>query len=648
VHAAVTGGTPTFYALAGNCNGFGGALWRYTGTAAGGTWTRADTGLTSVAVYAVDPNNPNNLYAADLALAGPRMVFSTNGGAAWNPDPELDALMTANGAFLYQNQGGPTDFAISNFGGYSQPSLLAYNPGNGNHIVAGGRDSGVFFSSDGGQNWGLLTDPLNPGGSGLAHLPRPFHAYFDNNTANEVNLYVGTEGRGVWRFVIHLPTANAGGPYVTNEGTDVVLNGSGSDPDGAALSFAWDLDNDGQFDDAFTANPTFDQVGQDGVYPIALKVSAGGAYDIDATTVTVNNVTPTVTLNQTGPVDEGDPITVIGVISDPGWLDILTATIDWGDGSPVTPISGVLENNRPDATLTFTVAHVFGDNGTFNATICGSDDDSTACGMIALQVDNVDPTAEIDETDTTVINGIPTFLAHAGEPIEFRGRSTDPGSDDLYLSWDWDDGLPSPDVTTIYLVNPPNPDPFPSPSIQPRDVTDVQEHAFGEACLYQISFLAEDDDGGTADDRAMVIITGNADRAQHEGYWQHQFSRNGNTDFDDGTLECYLLIVDYVSNVFNEARDASTIEAAFDVLFLQQNAGSEIEQLDRELLTVWLNFANGALEYDQLVDTDQDNVPDTQLWAVIAAAEAVRLDASATPEQLREQTRIVHQLNNAR
>lgn len=279
-------------------------------------------------------------------------------------------------------------------------------------------------------------------------------------------------------------------------------------------------------------------------------------------------------------------------------------------------------------------SHQYGDNGVFPVSVTVTDDDGrVGSDSFNLNVNNIAPTAEINISGATLVNGIPTLLAHSGTPLDFSGHSQDPGSDDLFLSWDWDDGPPSPDMTTEYLVNPPDSDPFPSPDVQSRDVTDDQTHTFSDACLYEISFLADDDDGGHGEDQAFVVITGNADKTRSEGYWQHQYSGNGNIDFDQQTLECYLAIGGFMSMVFDEERDASTIQKAYDVLFLKQNKGSEAEKFDRELLTLWLNFANGAIEFNEFSD-------------IVTTAEGVRLDTNATDKEIKDQTRILHQINN--
>ena len=91
------------------------------------------------------------------------------------------------------------------------------------------------------------------------------------------------------------------------------------------------------------------------------------------------------------------------------------------------------------------------------------DDTGTGSASFTLNVANVAPTATIDDSGYTLVNGVPTVIAHVGEPVQVSGRSTDPGSDDLALSWDWDDGVPAPDVTTTYLANPPGIGPRPEP-----------------------------------------------------------------------------------------------------------------------------------------------------------------------------------------
>ena len=657
VQTAVAGGTPTFYAQTTCIGGPGSApetqgssqLWTYQGTGTGGTWTRIDNnGLAGgLGIFAVDPNDPNRLYASNLSgIAGVRMVFSTDGGLNWQFDPELDSMMTGNGTFLYQTQQGPTNF--STFNGYEQPTLVAYDPEDSDIMVAGGRDSGVFLSTNGGADWSLLTDQANPSASGKKLLTHPFFAYFDHEPASRVNIYIGTRGHGVWRISLGIPTVSLA-DETTDEGQDVTLTATANDPDGQPLTYAWSFDGDGVFDDgANSATVNFDRVGQDGVYPVSVKVTdPDGAFSVATANVTVNNVAPTVTVDSDAPKPENSAVTVSGKVSDPGWLDPLTATIDWDDGTPVANISGTLENVRPDATLTFSVSHTYGDNGTFDAEVCGSDDDTTTCTNISLTITNVDPTAVIDETNTVLINGMPTFIAHAGETIDFSGRSQDPGSDDLTLTWDWDDGPPAPDESTTYLndpVNFPAGDPFPSPTINPRDVTDTKSHAFADACFYEIVFGARDDDGGTGSDTAKVIITGNADATRSAGFWQNQYVLGRATMFPPATLMCYLEIIGYMSLVFDEVVDASTFAKAYAILSAGGSADAKT-QLDRQLLAAWLNFANGSLDLDELVDTDGKKGLDTTFYAAVMAAETVRLNPASTRAELLAQKDILERIN---
>jgi uncharacterized repeat protein (TIGR01451 family) len=198
--SASSTGTPVFYLQVNNCDNRGGSqLWRYSGISPGGTWDRVDDniGPGGVGVNAVDPSDPNRLYAVQTQ-ANPRMVRSTDSGQTWTPDPRLDAMMTGNGAFAYRTTTGPTDF--TGFNGYVQPTLLAFDPDDPNTIVAGGHDSGVFISTDDGTTWSLMTDPLTPHLSGKPHLPQPRFGYFDHEAGSPTQIYIGTQGRGAWRL----------------------------------------------------------------------------------------------------------------------------------------------------------------------------------------------------------------------------------------------------------------------------------------------------------------------------------------------------------------------------------------------------------------------------------------------------------------
>ena len=185
-----------------------------------------------------------------------------------------------------------------------------------------------------------------------------------------------------------------------------------------------------------------------------------------------------------------------------------------------------------------------------------------------MTITNVNPTATINETGTTNVNGTPVFFAHLGVPIAFKGNATDPGSDDLTLRWNWDDGGSPIDASLTSLNNLAfNPDPDPSPTINPRNVNFDQSHAFGLACAYDVEFSALDDDDGSALDSVKVIITGSpANHDKSAGFWAHEYQSASGDEISPITLSCYLEIAGFLSRVFNEVRNASTFAAARSVL----------------------------------------------------------------------------------
>ncbi|MDY0908136.1 M36 family metallopeptidase [Microbacterium sp. CFBP9034] len=445
-----------------------------------------------------------------------------------------------------------------------------------------------------------------------------------------------------------LPEADAGGPYVTLEGTNIALDGSGSsagtDPSaGAITAYAWDLDDDGQYDDATGPTPSFTTVGQDGVFTVGLEVTDDfGNTDTDSTTVTVTNVAPTVSIDAITPIDELGTVTVSGTVTDPGWLDDLSATISYDDGVAPVALAGVEENTRPDATLTFSVQHQYGDNGNFTVRVCAADDDTTDnCDTAVAAVANVDPTATIDTAAEEVYDGVSAFILEAGEELAVPAGSTDPGSDDLTLTWDWGDG--SSDSQTS-LVNPPVTDPAKSPSVQPRDITLEETHTYGDACVFELGVTAEDDDGGvSATDTAVVVVTGNATVSKGHGWWLNQYRVKKSNDFTAAELQCYLDIVGYFSLVFSEEKDASTRAAA--TLVLNNPAKSPAHVIfDQHALGAWLNFANGSVSLSTPVDSDGNGTLDSTFGAVMLTAETIRVNPASTSTQIKAQKDIVERI----
>jgi len=626
--------------------------------------------------------NDGNLYvvfATDpVGLTDQSDVFfsrSTNNGANWSAMVQMGA------------GGGATDqfephLAVADNGDVGVAWYDRRNDVANNFNI----DVYTAFSSNGGAGFGALTQvtdvsfgvpQLNPyftGGTATCYMGEYlaiagqgggfYYVWGDNRNIVTTAAWPAPNGRpdpdvffDVFPGPSNLAPVVSVDPAAGNEGSAIGLSGTVTDADGDFLFFSWavvplagvDAGATCSFTNDTTLTPTV-TCSDDGTYTVTLTAAGdpSGLPVSSSNTLTVANVAPSVTATTAdATIDEGDSYTMAAAFSDPGWNDTYTGSIDWDfPGESPEAFAPIVTNpGPPEDQGTIGGTRQYGDNGVFTIT-ARVDDDNGAFGSdsVTVTVNNVAPTADIDETGTILINGVPTFLTSAGDPLDLSANSTDPGSDDLTLTWDWDDGPPAPDVTVLNLADPPGTDPLPSPDVDPRDVTDDQTHTFDDACRYDIVFTSTDDDGGGATDAVVVIIVGNEGEIRSAGYWLHQYRGNGTLAFTDEELECQLAIIDFVSTIFSEVRAAATIDEALDVLFV--NGRSDMEELlDRQLLAALLNFVNGSIGWDQLIDTDGDTFGDTAFSDVIATVESVRANPASTDAELEAQKDLLEQIN---
>ena len=166
-------------------------------------WIAASTGLAAQPIQgvAIDPQNPNNLYAGQSDWGYSGVWRSTDRGATWNftatdgqlldivVDP-LDSMKIYTAAdyyFLVSDDQGATFTKVPDIGA----TCLAIAPGASNPVYAG--DNGVYKSTDGGMIWLPKTNgfPQNSSG-GPAQV---MSLAVDPNNASIV--WAGTEREGI-------------------------------------------------------------------------------------------------------------------------------------------------------------------------------------------------------------------------------------------------------------------------------------------------------------------------------------------------------------------------------------------------------------------------------------------------------------------
>jgi hypothetical protein len=130
-------------------------------------------GFNESAVFAVDPNDPQHLIAADDASK--QMEFSVDGGTTWTPDQQLTGLVTGAGQFQFA------------------PRNIAFDPNPAHHssrIMVGTEAAGIISSEDDGLSWAKV-----PGSQKVTAVT----SFFFDDVQNTV--VVSSWGRGLWMLV---------------------------------------------------------------------------------------------------------------------------------------------------------------------------------------------------------------------------------------------------------------------------------------------------------------------------------------------------------------------------------------------------------------------------------------------------------------
>jgi len=236
------------------------------------------------------------------------------------------------------------------------------------------------------------------------------------------------------------PIAAAGGPYHVDEGSDVTLDASGSsDPDGYLLTYEWDLDNDGEYDDATGVTVTYHGI-DDASVIIGLRVSDGVFEETDTTTLTVHNVAPEVTATCGMTIQENREASLDISIHDEGVLDTFTVEVDWGDGSPHTVVTP-----GDDGDAVVHLLHLYLDDNpsgtpsdTYSITVMVTDDDDgTGSDSDTVTVVNVNPEITLFEMGQPN----PQFILPVVHELTFTGDFVDQGPLDTHaILWQFGDG----------------------------------------------------------------------------------------------------------------------------------------------------------------------------------------------------------------
>jgi glucose/arabinose dehydrogenase/PKD repeat protein len=252
-----------------------------------------------------------NLYGQAGAVTGPHYTYN-HGSQVVAGEPCSTGSSSISGISFYE--GGPYPASYDGalfFADYSRDCIWAMK------ADASGTPAPGLLES-------FVAPAANPVDVQISPAGELFYADFDGGTIRRVQFVSANQPP------IAVATAN---PTSGASPLTVNFDGSGSsDPDGDPITFAWDLDGDGQFDDSTAVRPTFTYT--TGSYTARLRVTdTGGTSSLsNPIVITAGNTPPTATIlspSSSLTWKVGDVITFSGSGSDPQEGNLAASALSW-------------------------------------------------------------------------------------------------------------------------------------------------------------------------------------------------------------------------------------------------------------------------------------------------------------------------------
>jgi PKD repeat protein len=234
----------------------------------------------------------------------------------------------------------------------------------------------------------------------------------DNNTTSVATLTVPVANRP--------PTASFDvAPEAPISGQTVVFTSTSNDPDGQALTYAWDTNDDGAFDDG-TGSSASRSFPTPGSQTVRLRVTdSSGASDTFSFTFTVANRPPTAnfTYSPATPLT-AQPVTFTSSSTDPDGTIAANRT-EWDFNN-----DGIFEKTGTSAQNTFAVP------GAYVITLKVTDANGAS--------DSIQKTIVTENRPPTAAFSFAPASPTTGQVVTFTNSSTDPNGTIVAYRWDFD------------------------------------------------------------------------------------------------------------------------------------------------------------------------------------------------------------------